>query len=173
METAEEYLQVWAQDVTDKIRDNLVSKDAWFDRSTLAQSIEALPVEKISGGYAIKIQMNDYGEYIDSGRGASETGLISPIEKIEDWITRRGIAIVIKPKTKRRSTSKLKSRLSPILAARRSFAFAIANTHKDEGFKSKGFGFYSEIITDESLEKLAEGLADKFGGLYEAEILEA
>lgn len=173
MQEAEEFLQAWAQEMTDKIRQNLVSKDSWFDRSNLAQSIEALPVEKISGGYAIKIQMADYGEYVDSGRGASETGLISPIEKIENWISRRGIAIQIKTKSSRLKRNSKMMQRNPILRARRSMAFAIANKHKDEGFVSKGYGFFSEVISDESLTKLAEGLADKFGGLYEAEIIES
>ena len=45
-----DFLTEWSQGVTDQIRDNLVAKDKWFDQSTLAQSIIALPVEAVNGG---------------------------------------------------------------------------------------------------------------------------
>lgn len=171
-----DYLQVWAQDVTDKIRENLVSKDAWFDRSQLAQSIVALPVETTSEGYILKIQMADYGEFVDEGRGPSDKGLISPVDKIEDWITRRGINVPIKVTLRRKNSKGIMRKITrnyvDKMEARRSMAFAIATKHKDKGYTSKGYGFYSEVINDNSLNKLTEQLADEFGELFIAEIVE-
>lgn len=171
-----DFLQVWAQDITEKIRENLVAKDSWFDRSQLAQSIVALPVETTSEGYVLKIQMAEYGQFVDEGRGASEKGLISPVEKIEDWITRRGINVPVTVTLRRKNSQGVMRKITRNyvnkMESRRSMAFAIATKHKDKGFTSKGLGFYSEIINDNTLNKLTETLADEFGESFIAEIVE-
>lgn len=170
-EEIEGHLETWAQLMVEQIRENLVSKDAWFDRSNLAQSIVALPVEQRDGGYVLTIQMAGYAEYVDQGRGKSERGLISPVESIEDWISRRGIATPLVVKITRNGKS-FNRKYKNTLESRRSIAFAIANKHKDHGFVSKGLGFYSEIIDGSALLDLSEQLADKFGDKFIAEIAE-
>ena len=89
-----DFLTEWSQGVTDQIRDNLVAKDKWFDQSTLAQSIIALPVEAVNGGYMITIEMNDYGYWVDKGRKNSSK--MPPIEPIKDWVTKRAIPTPLK-----------------------------------------------------------------------------
>jgi hypothetical protein len=164
-----DFLQQWAQKLTDEIRDNLVSKDTWFDRSQLAQSIVALPVETTSGGFVVKIGMADYGQFVDEGRDGSDR--MPPIEPIEDWITRRGIPTPLVLKIQRKSKM-ITRRFANTLEARRSMAFGIANKIQERGFFSKGYGFYSEVITEQNLTKLSESLAERFGEEYVAEIVE-
>ena len=168
-----DFLTEWSQLVTNQIRENLVSKDNWFDQSTLAQSIVALPVEVSNGGYTIKIEMNDYGYWVDQGRkkgSVSREGFAS----IEEWISKRAIPtpLHIKIKVKTKKGIKFYNRnFKNTLESRRSIAFAVTHSIKKKGYVSKGKGFYSEIVNNDLLEELAVSLGSKYGQLFEAEIV--
>lgn len=168
-----DFLTEWSQGVTDQIRDNLVAKDKWFDQSTLAQSIIALPVEAVNGGYMITIEMNDYGYWVDKGRNSSSK--MPPIEPIKDWVTKRAIPTPLKirvaVKTKR-GIKMVNRNFKNTIEARDSIAWGVAIAVKRRGYISKGQGFYSEIVNDDMLQELAVSLGAKYGQLFEAQIVE-
>lgn len=166
-------LEEWANLVTNEIRDNLVSKDAWFDRSNLAQEIIALPIEQTQGGYMISIQLPEYAYWVDKGRNKSDK--MPPLGKLEDWITRRGIAtpLRVKVKVKTKKGIRFANRsFKTTLESRKSMAFGIGKKIQKGGYESKGKGFYSEIFNEDRIEELTTSLAAKFGQLFEAEIVE-
>lgn len=169
----EDYLTEWAQTVTDQIRQNLVNKDKWFDQSTLAQSIVALPVEQVSGGYLIKIEMNDYGKFVDEGRGKGSVGREGML-RLQEWVSRRGIPtpLHIKVAVKTKRGIKMYNRnFKNTIESRNAIAWGAAMNIKKRGYVSKGKGFYSEIVNDDLLNELSASLGSKYGEIFEAEIV--
>jgi hypothetical protein len=168
-----DFLTEWSQSVMNQIRDNLVSKDQWFDQSTLAESINVLPVEAVNGGYMITIEMNDYGYWVDKGRKNSSK--MPPIQPIKDWVTKRAIPTPLKirvaVKTKR-GIKMVNRNFKNTIEARDSIAWGVAIAVKRRGYISKGQGFYSEIVNDDMLQELAVSLGAKYGQLFEAQIVE-
>lgn len=167
-----DFLTEWAQTVSDRIRNNLVEKDAWFDQSELAESITALPVESDGNGYTVKITMNDYGYFVDHGRKSSSK--MPPIAPIKDWVTKRAIPtpLQIKISVKTKKGMKLVNRsFKNTIEARDSIAWAVAYSVKKKGYISKGQGFFSEIVNNELITELTTSLGAKYGQLFEAEIV--
>ena len=162
-----DYLTMWAQSLIDEVRGNLVSKDAWYDRSTLAQSINALPVENDGTGFTVQIEMNDYGTFVDEGRRA---GKMPPVEAIEKWWTKRGLPTPLKIQVKRGIKVYNRS-FKTTLEARRAFAWGKAMNIKKHGFKAKGYGFWSEIVNDAKINELAEALANQFGERFDVTVI--
>ena len=168
-----DFLSDWAKSVSDQIRDNLVAKDEWFDQSTLAESIIALPVEATNVGYLITIEMNDYGYWVDQGRKSSSK--MPPIAPIKDWVTKRAIPTPLKIKIAVKTNRGIKMvnrNFKNTIEARDSIAWAVALSVKRKGYVSKGKGFYSEIVNNEMLQELAVSLGAKYGQLFEAEIVQ-
>ena len=168
-----DFLMEWAQGVTDQIRQNLVDKDQWFDQSTLAQSIVALPVEQVSGGYLIKIEMNDYGKFVDEGRGRGSVGREGML-RLQEWVSRRGIPtpLRIKVAVKTKRGIKMYNRnFKNTIESRNAIAWGAAMNIKKRGYVSKGKGFYSEIVNDDLLNELSASLGSKYGEMFEAEIV--
>lgn len=170
----EDYLSEWAQTVTNHIRENLVAKDQWFDQSTLAQSIVALPVESVSGGYLIKIEMNDYGKFVDQGRGRGSVGREGML-RLQEWVSRRGIPtpLRIKVAVKTKRGIKMYNRnFKNTIESRDAIAWGAAMNIKKRGYISKGKGFYSEIVNDDLLNELSLSLGAKYGEVFEATIID-
>lgn len=177
----QDYLTNWSQKITDEIRDNLVSKDVWFDQSSLAQSIQALPVERVEGGYMVRITMADYGKFVDEGRKPTKQGARSLGTTVQrrlaggdGWIARRGVpvplSIMVNVKTKS-GIKKRMHRFKNIQEANRSLSFAISKKIHSNGFVSKGYGFYSEVVNDFALLELSETLTKNLGQEIEATIV--
>lgn len=169
-----DFLYEWSVSVTKQIRDNLVAKDEWFDQSTLAQSIFALPVEITGGGYLIKIEMPEYGRFVDSGRGKGSVGR-EGMTRLQEWVSKRGIPtpLHIKVAVKTKRGIKMYNRnFKNTIEARNAIAWGAAMNIKRRGYISKGKGFYSEIVNDELLQELAVSLGAKYGQLFEAEIVQ-
>jgi len=178
-----DYLTQWATGLSQRIRQNLVSKDQWFDQSTLAQSIIVMPVEVIPDGYKVTIQMPDYAQYVDQGRGATKTGsrsLGSTVQRklagSSGWIARRAIPppmqIMVKRKNSKGETKTYVKRFKNVNEANRSLSFAISRSIHKYGYKSKGHGFYSEIFNEDELQDLSIALAPVIGEAVDVTILE-
>lgn len=173
-----DHLTKWAQGVTDQIRENLESKDGYFSTSSLAQSIVALPVEKVADGYVLRIEMADYGKFVDEGRGPTKTKTASingtvqrKLMGADGWIARRGIPPPMVIQIKRKDGKVQTKRFKNINEANRSLSFAIANKIHKHGYKSKGHGFYSEVVNDNLLNQLSEELAPIAGEMFEVSII--
>lgn len=164
-----DYLTTWSQNVTDEIRSNLVSKDAWFDQSTLAQSIQALPVEVTTDGYIIRIEMNDYGHFVDKGRKPTKQGTRSTGISVQrrltggdGWIARRRLPVPLQIEIKKNGKSYIR-KFKNINDANRSLSFAISKKIHKDGYISKGYGFYSEVVNDSLLAELSDKLIPLLG----------
>lgn len=180
-----DHLTKWAQGVTDQIRENLESKDGYFSTSSLAQSIVALPVEKVADGYVLRIQMEDYGKFVDEGRGvtkkktASINGTVqSKLHGADGWIAKREMPLKLEVQVKKNGTPVFNKdgkprmqRFENINEANRSLSFAIASKIHKHGYKSKGYGFYSEVVNDNLLNQLSEELAPIAGEMFEVSII--
>lgn len=168
-----DHLTEWANGVANLIRENLVSKDTWFDQSTLAQSIVALPTEITSEGYVIKIVMNDYGKFVDEGRGKGSVGREGML-RLQEWVSRRGIPtpLRIKVKVKTKRGIKLYNRnFKNTIESRNAIAWGAAMNIKKRGYISKGKGFFSEVVNGDLLTELTASLGEKYGQMFEAEII--
>jgi len=162
-----------SQTLVDRIRENLVSKDQWFDQSTLAQSIIALPIEQVAGGYMLSIQMPSYAKFVDSGRGKGSVGG-EGIRRLQEWVSRRGIPtplrIKVAVKTKRGMKFYNRS-FKNTIEARNAIAWGAAMNIKKRGYISKGQGFYSEVLDSETLGELFRAMIPQLGEAYTAEIV--
>lgn len=179
-------LDVWATEFTREIRANLVSKDAWFDESTLAESITVLPVKETADGYLIRIQMPDYARYVDQGRQPTRNrsrSLGLTVQKRltggEGWISHRGLPVPMVIEIKKngqpvlnKDGSKRVKRFKNINEANRSLSFAISQKIHKHGYKSKGYGFYSEIFNDGALTELSKRLEPLLGEQIEVQLIE-
>ena len=176
-------LDVWATEFTAEIRTNLVSKDAWFDQSVLAQSIDVLPVQETADGYLIRIQMPDYARYVDQGRqptrNKSRSLGLSVQQRLEGgsgWISHRRIpppmVIQVKRKNSKGEVKTYTKRFKNINEANRSLSFAISHSIHKHGYKSKGYGFYSEIFNDGALTELSKRLEPLLGEQIEVQLIE-
>lgn len=163
-----DYLTKWGQTLIDSIRDNLVSKDSWYDQSRLAQGISIAPVEVTNEGYTLVLLMPDYYTFVDSGRKGSSK--LPPLEPIEDWISRRGIRVELVKKVKTKSGSFYKRTFRNSLEWRNSVAWGIRKTVAKHGYISKGHGFYSEIVNDELINELVQTLLTNSGEVFTAQI---
>jgi hypothetical protein len=184
MVNAEAIIEKWANNLTKQIRDNLVSKDAKFDRSTLAQSIVAMPIEVTEDGFRVFIVMNDYGEFVDKGRGAShssEGGKVrSGLAGASGWIARydgKGgfnlkMTRVVNVKKANGSIVQRTVKYKNKIAANKAASFAIASKIHKYGYKSKGYGFWSEVVNDNILEGLSSDLLKVTGDNYMIELTE-
>jgi len=186
--TIENFLQEWAQSVTDMIRENLESKGEYYRRSTLAQEIIALPVESTNDGYRLVITMPDYGQFIDKGVRGNKTSFAAPqseyefrnkmppVDSIVLWIKKRGDINVALSTKKKEKLKSLKTRQIKKAFKQRSFdyqvrqvAFAIAKGVQQKGIRATHF--YSEIVNDDLLNELSASLGSKYGEMFEAEIV--
>lgn len=182
-------LEQWATEFTAEIRANLVSKDAWYDSSTLAQSIAILPIKNVNGGYVITIQMPEYAKYLDKGvKGSKESSKapnspyqyankMPPVDKIQLWISKRAFVKLELSDKNKSLHEKLKSKKvkkafkqRTLNSQYRSLAFAISHGIKNKGIKATNF--YSDIFNDEKLTELSKRLEPLLGEQIEVQLIE-
>ena len=178
-----DYLTQWATGLSQRIRQNLVSKDQWFDQSTLAQSIIVMPVEVIPDGYKVTIQMPDYAQFVDQGRGSTGYGphintgetLRGKLAGADGWMARRRLNIpltrTLSRVNKKGETKTRTIKYENIEAASKALSFAISKSIHKKGYKSKGHGFYSEIFNEDELQDLSIALAPVIGEAVDVTIL--
>lgn len=167
-------LTIWANSLTEKLRENLVRKDAWYDQSTLAQSIVAKPVEVTADGFKVSIEMPDYAEYVDKGRGPTKQSkrlggqtVQRRLQGPSGWIARRRIPppmqIEIKRTNAKGEVKTYVKKFKNVNEANRSLSFAMSRKIHKQGYVSKGEGFYSEIFNDTTLTDLGKQLIPVLG----------
>ena len=182
-EVLQDQLTIWATGLSEEIRANLVSKDAWFDQSTLAQSIHVMPTEITATGFLVRIVMPEYAQFVDQGRqptrnkSRSISGTVQrKLEGANGWISHRGLSVPMVIQVKRKnSKGEVKTytkRFKNINEANRSLSFAISNSIHKHGYKSKGYGFYSEIFNDGALTELSKRLEPLLGEQIEVQLIE-
>lgn len=182
-EAISDHLSKWATTLSEEIRANLESKDAWYKDSVLAYSIAVLPTQITATGFLVRIQMPEYAQYVDKGRGATRSGsrsingsLQRRLEGGAGWISHRGIpppmVIQVKRKNKKGEEKTYTKRFKSINEANRSLSFAISRSIHKHGYKSKGYGFYSEVFTEQTLNELSAQLAPIIGEELEVTLIE-
>jgi len=135
---------------------------------SLSQSIDYNVKRFSDGSYVWSLSMEDYYTFVNDGR---PPGKMPPVEKIEEWITEKGIRVekrvasqTYKAKYPKKPlapmTAKVKatSTLTSILKNRRSMAFAIAKNIGKKG--TKGNKFFDNVINQSFIEDFTEKLAE-------------
>lgn len=120
----------------------------------LIQSIRADFPSVTPQGVTVAIEMADYYQWVESGRGK---GRRPPIASIEQWISAKGIQV---------RQSKKQSGQS-VLEMRKSMAEAIAKKIASKGtikrFGYKGSNFISDVLTKQNVDVIAQKLSDVTG----------
>lgn len=120
----------------------------------LIQSIKADFPSVTPQGITVAIEMADYYQWVESGRGK---GRRPPIASIEQWISAKGIQV---------RQSKGESKQS-VLDERKSMAIAIANKIASKGtikrFGYKGSNFIADVLTQQNVDTIAQKLSDLTG----------
>ena len=120
----------------------------------LLQSIRVDFPNITPSGVSIGIEMADYYQWVEDGRGK---GKRPPIASIERWISAKGIQV---------RQSKGESKQS-VLERRKSMAEAIAKKIASKGtikrFGYKGAGFIADVITQQNIDTIAQKLSDLTG----------
>jgi hypothetical protein len=146
----EEILQNVAQTLTDALRDDLTKKELVASQN-LRSSIDPSNAVPIAEGVSVSIVMADYWEQVDKGQ---PKGTIVKVADLEQWLLKKRIAIKTKPG-------------QSVIAARRSFATAIAAKIKAKGtikrFGYKGANFIKDVLTPQNIEAIAQHLSDMAG----------
>jgi hypothetical protein len=117
--------------------------------------------------------MNDYGKFVDEGRGKGPVGREGML-RLQEWVSKRGIPtpLHIKVRVKTKRGIKFYNRnFRNTIESRNAIAWGAAMNIKKRGYISKGKGFYSEIINSDLIEELTISLGAKYGEMFEAEIV--
>jgi hypothetical protein len=144
-----------------------------------------MPVEVTPDGYKVTIQMPDYAQFVDQGRGKTKTGsrsLGSTVQRklagSSGWIARRTIPPPLVVTVKKNGQTVFNKdgkprvkRFKNVNEANRSLSFAISRSIHKYGYKSKGHGFYSEIFNEDELQDLSIALAPVIGEAVDVTIL--
>lgn len=142
-----------AQVIIDKLKMSIREKGVKAT-GNLTQSIQAGFPSVTPSGITVAIEMADYYQFVESGRGR---GKRPPIMAIEQWITAKGIQV---------RQSKGESKQS-VLERRKSMAEAIAKKIASKGtikrFGYKGAGFIADVITQQNVDTIAQKLSDLTG----------
>lgn len=143
-----------AQTIIDKLKESLAEKGAYTRAKQLMQSIKADFPNVTPQGITIGIEMADYYQWVEDGRGK---GKRPPIASIEQWISSKGIQV---------RQSKKESKQS-VLVRRKSMAIAIANKIASKGtikrFGYRGSNFIADVLTPQNVDVIAQKLADVTG----------
>lgn len=161
-------LTTLSQSLIDAIKKSLIGKDAWFESSQLAASIQALPIETTAEGWRIQIEMNDYFKWVDEGRkpGGSQGAIARNLLGANGWIAHRGIAPPMTIQIKRHTQKGIKTytrKFKNINQANQSLAFAIGHKIKIKGYISKGYHFLQDVLTGEILDNINTKLSLALG----------
>lgn len=111
-------------------------------------------------GITIGIEMADYYQWVEDGRGPTKTTTASKptlAQSLEQWISAKGIQV---------RQSKGESKQS-VLERRKSMAIAIARKIHSKGtierFGYKGSNFIADVITQQNVDTIAQKLSDITG----------
>jgi len=126
----------------------------------LLQSIRVDFPNVTPSGVSIGIEMADYYQWVEDGRGPTKTTTASKptlAQSLEQWISAKGIQV---------RQSKGESKQS-VLERRKSLAIAIARKIHSKGtikrFGYKGAGFIADVITQQNVDIIAQKLSDLTG----------
>ena len=126
----------------------------------LLQSIRVDFPSVTPSGVSIGIEMADYYQWVEDGRGPTKTTTASKptlAQSLEQWISAKGIQV---------RQSKKQSGQS-VLEMRKSLAIAIARKIHSKGtikrFGYKGAGFIADVITQQNVDTIAQKLSDLTG----------
>lgn len=142
-----------AQTIIDKLKLSAREKQVKAT-GNLIQSIKADFPNVTPQGITIGIEMADYYQWVEDGRGK---GKRPPIASIQQWISAKGIQV---------RQSKGESKQS-VLDSRKSMAIAIARKIHSKGtikrFGYKGSNFMSDVLTPQNIDTIAQKLSDVTG----------
>lgn len=148
-----------AQTIIDKLKLSAREKQVKAT-GNLIQSIKADFPNVTPQGITIGIEMADYYQWVEDGRGKTKTTTPSQptlAQSLEQWISAKGIQV---------RQSKGESKQS-VLDSRKSMAIAIARKIHSKGtikrFGYKGSNFMSDVLTPQNIDTIAQKLSDVTG----------
>lgn len=148
-----------AQVIIDKLKESARQKGVKAT-GNLIQSIRANFPSVTPQGITVAIEMADYYQWVESGRGPTKTTSPSKptlAQSLEQWISAKGIPV---------RKSKGQSGQS-VLELRKSMAIAIARKIHSKGtierFGYKGSNFIADVLTQQNIDTIAQKLSDITG----------
>lgn len=148
-----------AQVIIDKLKMSIREKGVKAT-GNLSQSIQAGFPSMTPSSITVAIEMADYYQWVEDGRGPTKTTTASKptlVQSLEQWISAKGIQV---------RQSKGESKQS-VLERRKSMAIAIARKIHSKGtikrFGYKGAGFIADVITQQNVDTIAQKLSDLTG----------
>ena len=148
-----------AQVIIDKLKQSAREKGVKAT-GNLIQSIQAGFPSVTPQGITVAIEMADYYQWVEDGRGPTKTTSASKptlAQSLEQWISAKGIQV---------RKSKGQSGQS-VLEMRKSMAIAIARKIHSKGtikrFGYKGSGFIADVLTQHNVDTIAQKLSDLTG----------
>lgn len=148
-----------AQVIIDKLKQSAMEKGVKAT-GNLVQSIRADFPSVTPQGITVAIEMADYYQWVESGRGPTKTTTASKptlAQSLEQWISAKGIQV---------RQSKGESKQS-VLERRKSMAIAIARKIHSKGtikrFGYKGSNFIADVLTQQNVDVIAQKLSDITG----------
>ncbi len=148
-----------AQTIIDKLKLSAREKQVKAT-GNLIQSIKADFPNVTPQGITIGIEMADYYQWVEDGRGKTKTTSPSQptlAQSLEQWISAKGIQV---------RQSKGESGQT-VLERRKSMAIAIARKIHSKGtierFGYKGSGFIAAVLTQQNIDTIAQKLSDVTG----------
>ena len=148
-----------AKVIIEKLKESVREKSVKAT-GNLLQSIRVDFPSVTPSGITIGIEMADYYQWVEDGRGPTKTTTASKptlAQSLEQWISAKGIQV---------RKSKGQSGQS-VLEMRKSMAIAIARKIHSKGtiqrFGYKGAGFIADVITQQNVDTIAQKLSDLTG----------
>ena len=152
-------MQFVAQTIIDKLKQSAREKGVKAT-GNLIQSIKADVPNVSPQGITIGIEMADYYQWVEDGRGKTKTTTPSQptlAQSLEQWISAKGIQV-------RQSKGESKQ---TVLERRKSMAIAIARKIHSKGtikrFGYKGSNFIADVLTPQNVDTIAQKLSDVTG----------
>lgn len=153
--TLEDLLKEWAEITHLNIQSSLNNSNTPISgRATLSLLSSIKPIGVVTRGNDViaGIEMLDYYQYVDGGRGPTRNKGNGGLRlAIQDWIASKGIQV-------RQSASESGQ---TVIERNKSLAYVIARKIHRKGFK--GNKFFSKVINDATFDELGEYLASAMG----------
>jgi hypothetical protein len=167
----EEAIILFVNKMTDDLRNNLSSKDAYYQKSELMQSIATLPLNIQGTKFIMSIEMNGYADYLNKGVSGIKNKFDSPYafkfqsvsdgfrDNLKRWITKRGFPLESRySKTKDLTKSK---RAEKQIDEKTQMAYAYGMVIKRDGIEANHF--IDEVYNTKSIEQFGKSLAKMMG----------
>ena len=161
-------LDRFGDDFVTDLRENLLSKEKSKTKSKLSESIKSLGSTFKDGTFTLKININDYYNFVDEGRGKGGVSKEGQ-EKIGEWGDVRGYIGKFQKEQVVKEQRQVRKKKLTFEKAKKQFIFLVSRKIRMKGYK--GNNFYSEVVEDGRFDTLSKQLSDIIGKTIVIEVV--